>query len=336
MQVVGVRDGFSGLLDCRWQALSSSETRDLIYMGGTILGTTNRSNPFAWQDGDRVIDRSDEVVENAAQEGLDAVIVIGGDGTLRIAAELAKKGLRVVGVPKTIDNDLQATDYTFGFWTAIDIATDALDRLRDTAESHHRVMILEVMGRDTGWIALHAGIAGGADVILIPELPYELGTVAEKIEERRNRGQAFSLVVVAEGAVAQGDRPSYLDADRRRLGGAGDRLARDLRPLIEHEIRVTVLGHLQRGGTPVPYDRILATRFGEHAVELVSQQHYDRMVCLQGASVTDVDLEQAVQRVKCVDPESELVRTARCVGTGFGISSIGPRERTSPQGLPRS
>ena len=212
----------------------------------------------------------------------------------------------VVGVPKTIDNDLAATDYTFGFWTAIEVATDALDRLRDTAESHHRVMILEVMGRDAGWIALHAGLAGGADVILIPEIPYRIEAVEAKIEERAARGQSYSLVVVAEGAVPEGGEPSWRQADagdgHPRLGGAGERLARELAPHIEHEIRVTVLGHLQRGGSPVPFDRILATRLGRRAAELAAAGRFGTMVCLRDGQVAEVSLDEATAGQKLVDP----------------------------------
>jgi 6-phosphofructokinase 1 len=322
-EVVGVLDGFEGLLEQRYLALAGAQVRDLLRKGGTILGTTNRTNPFAFRRPDgTVADRSAEVLANARRAGLDALIVIGGDGTLRIARELDELGLPVIGVPKTIDNDLAATDYTFGFWTAIETATDALDRLRDTAESHHRVMILEVMGRDAGWIALHAGIAGGADVILIPEIPYRVEAVEEHIEARASGGQAFSLVVVAEGAVPVGGGAAVKVADagdgHPRLGGAGERLARELAPRIEHEIRVTVLGHLQRGGSPVPFDRILATRLGERAAALAAAGRSGLMVCLHDGRIADVGLAEAVSRAKLVDPEGALVATARSIGVGFG------------------
>jgi 6-phosphofructokinase 1 len=323
LETVGVLDGFQGLLDRRFRPMTSSEVRDLMRKGGTVLGTTNRSNPFAFRcDDGRVRDRSAEVIANAREAGIDALIVIGGDGSLKIARELGERGLPVVGVPKTIDNDLAATDYTFGFWTAIETATEALDRLRDTAESHHRVMVLEVMGRDAGWIALHAGIAGAADVILIPEIPYRIHAVEAKIEERAARGQAFSLVVVAEGAAPAGGEASYVTRDagdgHPRHGGAGERLARDLKPHIEHEIRYTVLGHLQRGGPPVSFDRILATRLGRRAAELAAAGSFGRMVCLRDGRVADVHISEAVDRIRQVDPNGELVATARAVGTGFG------------------
>ena len=321
VDVVGVLDGFSGLLESRYRHLSGPDVREIHALGGTILGTTNRVSPFAVPGDDGPEDHSDRAIANARKAGLDAVVVIGGDGTLHIACRLAEMGLPVVGVPKTIDNDLDATDFTFGFWTAIETATDALDRLRDTAESHHRVMILEVMGRDTGWIALHAGLAGGADAILIPEIPYRPEAVAAKIEERRQKGQAFSLIVVAEGATtADGERSikGYDPLGHPRLGGAGERLLGELAGLVDHEIRVTVLGHLQRGGSPVSYDRILATRFGERAVHVLMEGRYGRMVRLRGTEVEDVAMIEAVRKIKGIDPQGSLVATARCTGVGFG------------------
>lgn len=327
IETLGVMDGFEGLLERRFRKFTSSEVRDLVGKGGTVLGTSNRCNPFAMLPDPAVggaarIDRSAEVVRHAREAELDALIVIGGDGSLRIARQFSELGLPIVGVPKTIDNDLAATDYTFGFWTAIEVATDALDRLRDTAESHHRVMILEVMGRDAGWIALHAGLAGAADVILVPEIPYRVEAVEAKVEERAARGQSYSLVVVAEGAVPEGGQPSWREADggdgHPRLGGAGDRLARELAPRIEHEIRVTVLGHVQRGGSPVPFDRILATRLGRRAAELAARGHFGTMVCLRAGQVAEVSLDEATAGQKLVDPHGELVLTARAVGVGFG------------------
>jgi 6-phosphofructokinase 1 len=323
LEVVGVLDGFQGLVEGRFVLLDRRATRGLIRRGGTILGTTNRSNPFSFPaPGRGFADRSADALANARAEGLAGVIVIGGDGSLRIASELAALGLRVVGVPKTIDNDLEATDYTFGFWTAIEVATDALDRLRDTAESHHRVMLLEVMGRNAGWIALHAGIAGAADVILLPEIPYRVAAVEAAIEGRAARGQSYSLVVVAEGAVAEGGSPTYrtLDAGdgQPRLGGAADRLARELVPRLEHEVRSTVLGHLQRGGSPVPFDRILATRLGARAAELAAEGRWGRMVAIRGGAIGDEPLEAALARPKLVDPRSDLVATARALGICFG------------------
>jgi ATP-dependent phosphofructokinase / diphosphate-dependent phosphofructokinase len=327
IETVGVLDGFEGLLARRYRKFTSAEVRDLVGKGGTVLGTSNRCNPFAVRtdeagDSAARLDRSAEVVRHAREAELDALIVIGGDGSLRIARQFSELGMPIIGVPKTIDNDLAATDYTFGFWTAIEVATDALDRLRDTAESHHRVMILEVMGRDAGWIALHAGLAGAADVILVPEIPYRIHAVEAKIEERAARGQSYSLVVVAEGALPAGGGPSLRESDagdgHPRLGGAGDRLARALAPHIEHEIRVTVLGHVQRGGSPVPFDRILATRFGRRAAEAAAARRFGTMVCLRNGAVTEVPLAEATASQKLVDPQGDLVATARAVGVGFG------------------
>ncbi len=323
IETVGILDGFEGLLERRFLNLDRASTRGLIRRGGTILGTTNRSNPFRFRSADGAIrDRSREVVDNARAAGFDGIVVIGGDGTLRIAHELSSLGLSVVGVPKTIDNDLAATDFTFGFWTAIATATDALDRLRDTAESHHRVMILELMGRDTGWIALHAGVAGAADVILIPELPYRVEAVEAAVEGRAAGRQAHSLIVIAEGAAPLGGDPSYATFGagdgHPRHGGAAERLARELQPRIEHEVRWTVLGHLQRGGSPVPFDRILATRMGVRAAELAATDRWGRMVCLRDRAIADVALDEAIARIKRVDPGSDLISAARAVGIRFG------------------
>jgi len=323
VETLGVLDGFEGLLERRYMKLDHAATRGLVRRGGTVLGTTNRCNPFAFAaaDGSRR-DRAAEVLANARDAGIGGLVVIGGDGSLRIARELGELGLPVVGVPKTIDNDLEATDFTFGFWTAIGTATDALDKLRDTAESHHRVMMLEVMGRDAGWIALYAGIAGAADVILIPEIPYRIDAVEAAVERRAGRGLAYSLVVVAEGARPEGGEASYTTRDagdgHPRHGGAAERLARELAPRVAHEIRCTVLGHLQRGGSPVPFDRILATRFGTRAAELALAGQWGTMVCLRGDRVTEVPIAEAVARQKFVDPAGDLVAVARATGIGFG------------------
>ncbi|HEX5761275.1 MAG TPA: ATP-dependent 6-phosphofructokinase [Thermoanaerobaculia bacterium] len=324
-EVVGVLDGFAGLIERRFRPLSPADVRHLIGLGGTVLGTTNRANPFAYPTpGGGTADRSAEVVETLREVGLDTLIVIGGDGTLAIAGELAKRGVQVVAVPKTIDNDLAATDYTFGFWTAIEVATDALDRLRDTAESHHRVMLLEVMGRHAGWIALHAGITGAADVILIPEIPYAPEWVSGACERCSNRGRSSSIVVVAEGAVRRGGDPAVAEVDavtgQERLGGAAERLKGELRALLPAaiEVRATVLGHLQRGGRPVPFDRLLATLFGERAAHLAMQGRSGRMVRLENGRIGDVELEQAVGASKTVDPGGEMVRAARALGIAFG------------------
>ena len=321
-EVIGVLDGFKGLLDGRFRHVGGPDVRELIRMGGTVLGTTNRDNPFFCPGENGPVDRSSECLENARKAGFDALIIIGGDGTLRIAADLGRQGLNVIGVPKTIDNDLASTDYTFGFWTAIDTATEALDRLRDTAESHHRVMILEVMGRHAGWIALHAGIAGAADVILIPEIPYDPHSVAKTVVRCQERGRASSLLVVAEGAMPRGGEMAVVAVDLatgvKRLGGAGERLVRELEALTGCDVRVTVLGHLQRGGSPVAFDRILATRFGEAAVHVAMEGRFNRMIRLADGRIEDVDLDEAVRETKVVDPAGPLLKTARALGIAFG------------------
>lgn len=323
-EVHGVRDAFDGLLSTpkAVQPLRPRDCRGWLHRGGTALGTTNRGDPFAWHRGGGVVDRSEEVVQAVEALGLEGLVCIGGDGTQAIAWRLmSERGVPVVGVPKTIDNDIAATELTFGFQSAIDVATDALDRLHTTAESHDRVMVLEVMGRDAGHIALTAGIAGGADVVLIPEIPYSPEKVASKVHKRRAVGRPFSIVVVAEGAVPREDA-DRTDAERtartRAAGGAAHRLSEALQPLVGGEIRVVVLGHLQRGGRPVPFDRVLATRFGVHAVDLVESGAWGRMVCLRDGRVADVGLDQVATGARGVDPHGELVRVARSVGVEFG------------------
>lgn len=328
VRVVGIMDGFSGLVENHTRELTLADVRGILPRGGTILGTTNRGNPFKYveklKDGtERVVDASGVAKENFERLGLDALIVIGGDGTLTIGNALMQShGIPVVGVPKTIDNDLEATDRTFGFSTAVEVATDALDRLHTTAESHHRIMLLEVMGRDAGWIALHSGLAGGADVILIPEIPFNLEPVVAKVWARQNRGSAFSIVVVAEGAKPEGGEQVYAAVDPttgwKRLGGISYRLAPQLQEKTGLEVRVTVLGHIQRGGTPSAEDRILATRFGSAALELAMAGRFGHMVALRGDHVAPVPIEAAINRLKRVDPEGEEVRAARCLGVVFG------------------
>ncbi len=324
-RVIGIRNGFDGLIwPDRCMELTIDTVRGLLPRGGTILGTTNRGDPFAYRPeegaGGEVMDYSAQCLKNWSQLGLDAMIVIGGDGTQRIAHEFSKRGLRVVGVPKTIDNDLSATEVTFGFDTALHVATEALDRLHTTAESHHRVMVVEVMGRNTGWIALHAGIAGGADVILIPEIPFTFESVCQAIGQREKSGHGFSLVVVAEGVkLPPSDslgRP--LTATTASSGGAGAAVARVLGDVLKKEVRLTVLGHLQRGGSPSPFDRILATRYGCCAVDLVARGEFGRMVCLRAGQIMSVPLEEAVGKIKHVDPMCDHVRAAKGVGISFG------------------
>jgi ATP-dependent phosphofructokinase / diphosphate-dependent phosphofructokinase len=331
-QVVGIEDGFEGLiLPGKARLLTQEDVRGILPRGGTILGTTNRADPFHYEvemqavDGSKSIqvrDVSDDVLRRAKELGLDVLITIGGDGSLRIAYELMEKGLKVVGVPKTIDNDLLMTQVTFGFDTALNTAMEALDRLHTTAESHHRVIVLEVMGREAGWIALEAGIAGGADVILIPEIPYNLTTVREKIEERSQRGAKFSLVVAAEGAFPQGGEAIYLDQRElggvKRLGGIGEQLAQQLRDRYGLEVRVTVLGHLQRGGSPSAFDRLLGSRFGTMAVHLIAEGKLGHMVALQDGRIVAVPLEQAIAHLKLVPLDSDILQTAHGLGICLG------------------
>lgn len=317
-KVIGIPDGFDGLI---WPEksleLTLKDVSGILPRGGTILGTTNRGNPFHYrtvENGAEVVrDISGSVIANARKLGIDAVISIGGDGSQKIAHELFQKGLPVVGVPKTIDNDLSATEITFGFDTALYTATDAIDKIHTTAESHHRVMVIEVMGRDAGWIALEAGIAGGAHVILIPEIPFTLQRLCSYIGEREGYGKRFTIVVVAEGIK--------LPSELRQLsrGGSVGNLIGDGIALTAHkEVRVSVLGHIQRGGSPSPFDRILGTRFGVAAVDLIAQGGFGKMVCLRNASIQFVDIADAIGKLKVVDPHGEMVQTARAIGICFG------------------
>ena len=320
-KVIGIPDGFDGLI---WPEksfeLTLKHVSGILPRGGTILGTTNRGNPFKYktvENGREVVrDISGEVMANAAKLGIDALITIGGDGSQKIALELSHKGMRLVGVPKTIDNDLSATDVTFGFDTALHTATDAIDKIHTTAESHHRVMAVEVMGRDAGWIALEAGIAGGAHIILIPEIPFSIQKLCDYILAREKYGKRFTIVVVAEGI--------QLPPELRGLsrGGSVGNLVGDAISLCAHkEVRVSVLGHIQRGGSPSPYDRVLGTRFGVKAVDLIAQGAFGKMVCLRGERVEAVEIADAVGKLKTVDPAGELVSTARAVGICFGDSA---------------
>ena len=323
MNVVGVNSGFDGLI---WpegtRELTIQSVSGILPRGGTILGTTNRGNPFSYrtqEDGKEVVrDYSGLCLENARRLGIDGLIVTGGDGTLGIVRDFGRKGLNVIGVPKTIDNDLSATEVTFGFDTALLVATEAIDRLHTTAESHHRVMLIEVMGRDAGWIALHAGIAGGAHVILIPEIPFSFESICDAVLARERKGRRYSLIVVAEGVKLPPKDPEGKVIPAAGAGGVSNRIAFTLREMLHKEIRVTVLGHVQRGGSPTPFDRILATRFGVHASELASRGEFGRMVCLRAGKVESVDLEEAVSQMKFVDRDNEIVRAARAVGATFG------------------
>ncbi len=327
-RVVGIEDGFEGLiLPAKTRPLGIDDVRGILPRGGTILGTTNRANPFAYNvrnaDG-RVVscDVSQEVVGRIADLGLDALVVIGGDGSLRISLEFLEMGVPIVGVPKTIDNDVGLTDVTFGFDTALDTATEAIDKLHTTAESHHRIMIVEVMGRDAGWLALDAGLAGGADVILIPEIPFVLESIVHKIEARERDGAKFSIVVVAEGAQPVGGEQIYQASHDalapQRLGGMGAWVAVQIGRRLDREVRTLVLGHLQRGGSPSAFDRKLGTWFGAHAVDLVARRAWGQMVALSGDRIASVPIADAVRVLKRVPLDGHRVRTARAMGLSLG------------------
>jgi phosphofructokinase-like protein len=316
-KVIGIPDGFDGLI---WPEksfeLTLKEVSGILPRGGTILGTTSRGNPFQYSTDENrgeVRDISDQVIANAAKLGIDAIISIGGDGSQKIGHELFLKGMKIVGVPKTIDNDLSATDVTFGFDTALHTVTDAIDKIHTTAASHHRVMVVEVMGRDCGWIALEAGIAGGAHIILIPEIPFTLQRVCEQIGEREKVGRRFTIVVVAEGVKL----PPELK-ENRRASAVGNLIGNAIATGANKEVRISVLGHIQRGGSPSPFDRILATRFGVAAVDLIAAGGFGMMVALRGESIVSVDVAHAIGHLKSVDPQGEMVRTARAIGIGFG------------------
>lgn len=326
-EVIGYKFGYRGLYNNDFIKLDLKAVSGLLPRGGTILYSSNKDNLFDYlvEENGKMVkkDVSDVAVENMKKEGVDVLIVIGGDGTLTSARDFARKGVKVIGVPKTIDNDLGSTDITFGFNTSIDIATEALDRLHTTAESHHRIMILEVMGRNAGFIALESGIAGSADVILLPEIPYDINKIVEKVEERKRQGKLFTIIVVAEGAKPKdGDvvvaKIVEDSPDPVRLGGIGNKLAEDLEKLVkEREVRCTVLGHIQRGGTTCTFDRILSTRYGVAAVELIEQGKFGSMVCLKGNEITYDSLENVIGNNKKVDPNGELVTVAKKIGICF-------------------
>lgn len=327
-EVIGYRFGYRGLYNNDFIPLTLETVSGILHRGGTILYSSNKDNLFDYsinENGKTIKkDVSDIAVENLKKEGVDTLVVIGGDGTLTSARDFGRKGVNIIGVPKTIDNDLAATDVTFGFNTAIDVATEALDRLHTTAESHHRIMLCEVMGRNAGWIALESGIAGSADVILIPEIPYDINKIVEKIEKRKNDGKVFSIIVVAEGA-----KPLHGEVviskivkdspDPIRLGGIANKIAYDLERMIpETEIRSTILGHVQRGGITSTYDRILSTRYGVAAVELINEGKFGNMVCLKGNDISYESLEDVIGRSKNVDVDGELVKMAKKIGISFG------------------
>lgn len=326
--VLGVKKGYAGLLgDDEVVPLTRDEVRGIGHQGGTILGTTNRGNPFAYPvkqaDGTvQEVDRSSELLDNARNLGINAFISIGGDGSLAIARQLAQKGARVVCVPKTIDNDVSGTITSFGFDTAVTTAMEAIDKLHTTAESHDRVIVLEVMGRHAGFIALHSGVAGAAHAILIPEIPYDIDALCAAIMRRERRGRHFDIVVAAEGAFPKGGAESVLGASlpgqARRVGGIAEQLAKQVQEKTGKECRSLVLGHLQRGGTPTGYDRLLATRFGGAAVQAVEDGKWGQMVALQSPNIVTIPIEHALREPKRVDLGHDLVRTARRLGISFG------------------
>ena len=316
-KVIGIPDGFDGLI---WPERAFERTlksvSGILPRGGTILGTTNRGNPFNYkttQNGqESVRDISDQVIANAKKLGMDAIIAVGGDGSQKIALELFRKGVKIVAVPKTIDNDLCATDVTFGFDTAVTTATDEVDKIHTTAESHHRAMVIEVMGRDAGWIALHAGIAGGAPVILIPEIPFTMQNICDYMKQREGYGKRFTIVVIAEGIK--------LPPEMKHMGRGlpvGNMMG-DVIGLLSRKDVLSVLGHIQRGGSPTPYDRVLATRFGVAAVDLIAAGGFGKTVCLKGEHIQAVDIVDAIGQMKAVEPHRELVQAARAIGICFG------------------
>ena len=327
-EVLGICRGYYGLLgEDEIITLTKEAVRGIAHMGGTILRTTNRGNPFDFPvlqpDGTYAMeDRSGEVIDNAKNLGIEAVISIGGDGSLSIAQRFFERGMRIVGVPKTIDNDVSGTITTFGFDTAVTTAIEAIDKLHTTAESHDRVIVLEVMGRHAGFIALHSGLAGTADVILIPEIPYDLGKVCEKIMARNRAGRHFSIVVVAEGAYPRGGKESIigesLPGESRRVGGIASRIAYDIEQMTGKESRSLVLGHLQRGGMPTGYDRLLGARFGGASVEAIEQGKWGHMVALQSPHIVTIPFTEALAQPRRVDPDHDIVRTARATGISFG------------------
>ncbi len=328
MEVIGFFDGFEGLIEERFKILRQEDVSGILNQGGTILGTSNTANPFAWGIGQgekrQLVDVSDKCMALYQDLGLDALICVGGDGTMTIGGKLTEKGANIVGVPKTIDNDLMETELTFGFDSARLAATDAVDRLHTTGQSHHRVMLVEVMGRNAGWLALESGLAGGGDVILLPEIPYDIEEVISVVRKRSRFGKRFSLIVVAEGCKPRGGeqvvKKMVKDASEpRRLGGISHQIAAQIEEKTEIECRVTILGHLQRGGTPTPFDRLLATQFSVKAMELVEESTFNHMVALQGNRLMAVPVEKVMGKQRTVPLDSHLIKAGLAVGASFGV-----------------
>jgi 6-phosphofructokinase 1 len=328
MEVVGIEDGYEGLVHNRFRRLTYRDVSGILTVGGTILGTSKIANPYRYavktdKGALAFKDLSRTVIENAEKLDIACLVCIGGDGTLGIAHRLYKDGIPVVGVPKTIDNDIRGTEVTFGFDTAVSIATEAIDRLHTTAQSHHRVMVIEVMGHHAGWIALCSGIAGGGDIILIPEIPYSLGAIAQRVKERHKRGNRFSIVVIAEGAKAKGGQVVVKkivkeSADPVRLGGVGFVLGDKIEKMTGIETRTVVMGHLLRGGSPTAFDRVLATQLGTKAAEMIAKKEFGRMVGVKNNVLVEVALHEVAGGQRTVPPHHYLIKAARSVGTCFG------------------
>jgi 6-phosphofructokinase 1 len=327
LEIVGIEDGFEGLIENRMHPLDWEAASDILTLGGTILGTNNKADPRRWPilvNGQyEKRDVTEQCLANIRERGLDALIVVGGDGTMTVASHFVRQGIRCIGVPKTIDNDLEGTDVTFGFSTAVSIATEAIDRVHTTAASHHRAVVVEVMGRNAGWLALHAGVASGSDVILIPEIPYDLDRVAAEVLFRSRHGKRSSILCVSEGARAKNGKQVVakidpLSPEPIRLGGIGQLVATQLEERTKIETRVTVLGHVQRGGTPVADDRVLATLFGHAAIERLMAGAVGRLIVMQQGKITDVELTSVENKQRLVPVDHPLILAARDVGTCFG------------------
>jgi len=327
MEIIGIEDGYLGLIENRCRALSYQDVSGILTLGGTILGTSNTANPYrhAVREGKEPVfrDVSAAAIGNLKKLGVVCLVCIGGDGTLAIAHRLQEDGVNVVGVPKTIDNDLRGTDVTFGFDSAVTVATEGIDRIHTTAQSHHRVMIVEVMGRTAGWLALHSGLAGGGDVILIPEIPYDIEVVAERVRERAQKGKRFSIIVVSEGAKPKGGDVTIRRVVKEstiavRLGGIGFVLGEQLENMTGLITRAVVMGHLQRGGSPTPFDRVLASSLGAKAVDLIRDGNFGHMVGVRGGKLVAVPLEKVAQGPRTVPKKEPLIAVARAVGTSFG------------------
>ncbi|HEY7750687.1 MAG TPA: ATP-dependent 6-phosphofructokinase [Ignavibacteriaceae bacterium] len=327
MSVYGIIDGFEGFVEGNAKELRDDDVSGILSRGGTILGSSNKGDPFHWpieKDGKiEIVDKSANVLRNYKAWGLDVVIAIGGDGTMHISKQLSDLGINIIGVPKTIDNDLEATDVTFGHDSAVYVVMMALDRLHTTASSHHRVIVVEAMGRYAGWIALNGGLAGGADIILIPEIPFSWESIYDKIHKRELMGKRFSLVCVAEGSKPLGGKMTTKGEDAKRtdpirLGGIGEVVAHNIEKNTGRETRVTVLGHLQRGGSPTPFDRILATKYGAYAIKMAAEKKFGSMAALKGTEIIDVPIAEAIKKQKLVKPDNQAVLAAKAVGISFG------------------